>query len=284
MQLAWQPSILFGSVICALASILCAEIARDCYHVLSHTHPKLQRWHSLHHQLFRQDYTVTRREDYQRSQWQYDLPEAFAMLVVNFFLWVCSYLWLPEYQWGILIGVLYSLVQVFDTLALATGFVPLESDEIHSPGQFPSPPKSWLVNRAYHWRHHFDDSNAYFCGKYTLVDQIMGTSLVLKGKKIAVTGASGTLGQNLLQQLYQEGAKVLALTSQSEPVTIRVNDENVAVETITWKVGQESTLAECLEKVDILILNHGINLMTQRTHAAITETFEVNTFSTWRLL
>jgi len=36
--------------------------------------------------------------------------------------------------------------------------------------------------------------------------------------------------------------------------------------------------------VDILILNHGINLTSARTEAAIFQSYEVNTFSTWRLL
>ena len=41
---------------------------------------------------------------------------------------------------------------------------------------------------------------------------------------------------------------------------------------------------EFLEKVDILILNHGINVHGERTPDAIAKSYEVNTFSSWRLM
>ncbi|NJK61040.1 MAG: sterol desaturase, partial [Oscillatoriales cyanobacterium SM2_1_8] len=46
------------------------------------------------------------------------------------------------------------------------------------------------MNRTYHWRHHFDRGEAYYSGTFTLVDKILGTSLSLKNKTVAVTGAS----------------------------------------------------------------------------------------------
>jgi phosphoglycolate phosphatase-like HAD superfamily hydrolase len=63
-----------------------------------------------------------------------------------------------------------------------------------------------------------------------------------------------------------------------------VKGESVPVKTITWKIGQESELAPHLEKVDILILNHGINVHGERTADAIAKSYEINTFSSWRLL
>ena len=56
------------------------------------------------------------------------------------------------------------------------------------------------------------------------------------------------------------------------------------VKTITWQVGKESDLAAQLEKVDILILNHGINVHGERSEEAIAKSYEINTFSSWRLL
>jgi hypothetical protein len=140
------------------------------------------------------------------------------------------------------------------------------------------------VNRTYHWRHHFDNQKAYYCGTLTLVDKLVGTALSLKGKTVAVTGASGTLGRSLLAHLHNRGAKVIALTSQNQGVTLSLKGESLPIETITWQLGQESELAALLEKVDILILNHGINVHEARTPDAIAKSYEINTFSSWRLM
>jgi hypothetical protein len=141
-----------------------------------------------------------------------------------------------------------------------------------------------LVNRPYHWRHHFDNQNAYFCGTFTLVDKLIGTALSLKGKTIAITGASGSLGQALLKQLHLKGAKVIALTSSVQTITLDIEGKNLPIKTIAWQVGKESHLLPVLEQIDILILNHGINVHGERTETAIATSYEVNTFSIWRLL
>jgi hypothetical protein len=141
-----------------------------------------------------------------------------------------------------------------------------------------------MVNRPYHWRHHFDNQKAYYCGTFTLVDKVMGTALSLKGKTIAVTGANGTLGKSLLKHLHSNGAKVVALTSGSQPVNLEIGSEIVPVRTITWQIGRETELSDLLESVDILILNHGINVHAERSPRAIEQSYEVNAFSGWRLM
>jgi NAD(P)-dependent dehydrogenase (short-subunit alcohol dehydrogenase family) len=140
------------------------------------------------------------------------------------------------------------------------------------------------VNRTYHWRHHFDDQKAYYCGTLTLVDKILGTALSLKGKTIAVTGASGTFGQALLKYLYLSDAKAIALTSQANPVSIEVKGKVIPIKTLTWQVGEEDALKELLETVDILVINHGVNVHSQRSEEAINTAYEVNTFSGFRLM
>jgi len=135
----------------------------------------------------------------------------------------------------------------------------------HQPGSFLAPPSSFIVNKTAHWRHHFDNPNAYFCGVFTFLDQILGTALSLKDKTIAMTGASSSLGLSLLFALQSKGAKVIALTSSEQTVTSNVNSEILPVKTINWQVGKESELAAELEKVDILIINHGINMHGERT-------------------
>jgi monoglucosyldiacylglycerol epimerase len=138
-------------------------------------------------------------------------------------------------------------------------------------------PAQWRVNRTYHWRHHFDETNAYYAGHFTSVDRIIGTSLALKGKVVAVTGASGTLGQALIEELSNQGAKVIALTTNPD----RAFKNEVTV--IPWQLGAESELLSHLQDVDILIVNHGLNVHQDRSPAAINQSYEVNTFSTLRL-
>jgi hypothetical protein len=113
------------------------------------------------------------------------------------------------------------------------------------------------------------------------VDKLVGTALSLKGKRVAVTGASGTLGKALLTTLRDRGAKVTALSSKTEPIVLKDGTE---IHPLTWENGKEHDLAESLEKIDILILNHGINVHGERTETAIDLSYQVNAFSSWRLL
>ncbi len=110
------------------------------------------------------------------------------------------------------------------------------------------------------------------------------TTQFFKGKKIAVTGASGTLGRSLLHQLHGQGAVLTALTSRSQSIEIEADGDSTAIATVTWRVGEESALADLLTEIDILVLNHGVNVYGDRTPAAIEKSYEVNAFSSWRLL
>jgi len=153
------------------------------------------------------------------------------------------------------------------------------TDVTHRQGEFQSLPGNLFVNRTYHWRHHFDDQDAYFCGTLTFVDRIMGTALSLKGKKIAVTGASGSLGEALMTQLHQKGAKVTALTSKPQELSIMIDNQTIPVNTVTWAVDKEGELKELFEKIDILIINHGINVHGDKSPSAIVTSYQVNAFS-----
>lgn len=253
----------------AIAAILWAELTRDSYHALAHLWPALYRWHHWHHRVFRQDFTPTSATIYQQAHWYHDVPEAIVMLGSSGSFWLLSHYWNPEQQIYSLIGVLYTLSFLLPAIGRGLGIPRVDqlTDLAHLPGDFLTPPTPWFVNRPYHWRHHFDNQNAYFCGTLTVFDKLMGTALSLKGKTVAVTGASGTLGRSLLLHLHRAGAKVIALTSQTQPITLRIQGEALPVQTITWQVGQEEELASLLEQVDILVLNHGINVHGERTAA-----------------
>ncbi len=263
-------------------SMVSVELVRDSYHVLSHTLPPLSRLHAWHHRVFRPDYTPTSDTIYRQAHWYHDVPEATVMVTFSLLLWWTMFSFTIPGYWGAGLGCFYASFYLVSAVARASGVEGADqlTDLTHLPGPFTRAPAPWLVNQSYHWRHHFDNQNAYYCGVISVLDRLMGTALSLKGKKVAVTGASGSLGRSLLSALQTQGAKVIALTSSPEEIEINGSP----IKTIVWQVGQESELALELEKIDILILNHGINVHGARTEEAISRSYEVNAFSSWRLL
>lgn len=283
-----NSSLLMASAI-ALISIFWVELVRDCYHLLAHLWQPLYRLHSWHHRIFRPDLSVKSEAIYRQANWYNDLPESLVMLIFSFgygFL-VINQGWIAvEYQWLVWIGSVYTLT--FSLGAIARGLGVPYADEItdvtHRQGEFTDIPANYFVNRTYHWRHHFDDQDAYFCGTLTLVDRIVGSALSLKGKKVAVTGANGTLGTALIKQLHLKGAKVTALTSQDKELSIELNQQEIPIKTVTWQIGEEQKLADIFKQTDILIINHGINVHGEKTAEAIEKSYAINTFSGWRLM
>lgn len=261
----------------ALLSIIWVELVRDSYHLLSHFWKPLYRLHQIHHRVFRPDLTVIDEKLYRRSQWQNDVPECGVMLIGSLFPWLLASHWIA------FTGSVYTLGFLLGAIARGSGLAYADelTDLTHRPGEFTTIPGQWRVNRPYHWRHHFDNQKAYYCSTFTFIDKLFGTALSLKGKRVAVTGASGTLGKALLEALRDRGAKVTAVTSKAQPMIL---DDQTSIPTLTWEVGKETELAEELEKIDILILNHGINVHGDRTETAIYNSYEVNAFSSWRLL
>lgn len=282
MVTAWVIAAIWG-----LGSVLWVELVRDLYHVLSHTWPLLYQLHVWHHRAFHRDLTLVDSGLYQKAQWLNDVPECGVMLLFSLFFWACVHAYAPMYQGMALLGTAYTLAFLLGAIARGSGLVWAHklTDLTHLPGSFTTPPSGWFVNRTYHWRHHFDNQRAYYCSTLTLIDKLMGTALSLKGKTVAVTGASGTLGQALLQHLRTRGAKVIALTSGDTPVVLKEkNGQPVPLPTTTWQVGQETQLCSLLDTVDILVLNHGINVYGERTEQAIARSYDINAFSSWRLL
>ncbi|ACK64686.1 fatty acid hydroxylase [Rippkaea orientalis PCC 8801] len=269
-----------------LGSILWVEIVRDSYHALAHHWTPLYRLHVWHHRVFRPDLSPVSEAIYRKAHWYNDIPEALVMLTFSLIPGIILMGLNVTNGWMAWAGSLYTLTFVAGAIARGLG-VPYAdelTDLTHRQGDFVSLPGDWFVNRPYHWRHHFDNQKAYYSGTLTLVDKLMGTALSLKGKTIGVTGASGTLGRSLLQHLYFSGAKVVALTSQSGGITLEIEGEELPITTLNWQVGNEAALQEELAKIDILVINHGINVHQERTPEAITKSYEINAFSCWRLI
>jgi monoglucosyldiacylglycerol epimerase len=102
---------------------------------------------------------------------------------------------------------------------------------------------------------------------------------------VAVSGAGGALGMALLKRLHGQGARVIALTSRPEAVVLADGaDGPIPLPTVQWRCGGEGDLAELLEKVDILVINHGINGFGDRGADAVERSLEVNALSAWRLI
>ena len=270
----------------AISSVLWVELVRDVYHVLSHLWQPLYRLHVWHHKVFRRDLSTVSNTIYRQAHWYNDVPEALVMLAFSMMFWFLASSFDFSPQWLAGTGTLYTLTFLLGAIARGTGIPYADelTDLTHLPGDFTSLPAAWFVNRPYHWRHHFDNQNAYFCGTISLVDKLMGTALSLKGKKIAVTGASGSLGKALLKQLHLKGAKVIALTSSQSSLTLEIDGKELPIKTLTWQVGEEAELAAELAKIDILILNHGVNVHGERTENAIAKSYEINALSSWRLM
>ncbi|MEM9275425.1 MAG: bifunctional sterol desaturase/short chain dehydrogenase [Cyanobacteria bacterium P01_F01_bin.143] len=270
----------------ALVSILWVELVRDCYHALSHVVPSLYRLHVWHHKVFRRDLTPVSEEIYRQAHWYHDVPEALVMLSLSFVPVGISYINQLPVPWLASAGSIYTTVFLLGAIARGLGVPGVDelTDITHRPGEFKAIPSSLFVNRPYHWRHHFDNQDAYFCGMFTLVDKFLGTALSLRGKKVAVTGASGRLGKALLKELALAGARVTAFTSSNREIILDINGEFVPIKTVTWSINQEEALVKELEKIDILILNHGINVHQKRSESAIAKSYEINAFSSLRLM
>ena len=105
------------------------------------------------------------------------------------------------------------------------------------------------------------------------------------GRLAAVTGASGSLGQALLRQLHRQGATLIALTSSATPLQLMdSNGTPIPLQQVVWQCGQEQGLRELLATVDILVVNHGVNVHSDRSAGATARSLEVNALSSWRLL
>ncbi|MGD1850035.1 MAG: bifunctional sterol desaturase/short chain dehydrogenase [Cyanophyceae cyanobacterium] len=262
----------------ALESVLLEEVIRDFYHVAGHTWEPIKQWHNTHHKAFRKDLTMVSFEAFSKAQWCNDVP---ASPVIGAIVAIAAtgagmaFGWVST--WTLWLGVIYSLGFGVAAIARSQNRM-MWTDLTHEPGPLTDNPARWFVNRTYHWRHHFDSGNAYYCGTLTAVDKILGTALSLQGKTVAVTGASGTLGRALLKALKVAGARPIALTTSANV------DFGPRIPVHQWQPGQEHELQSKLANVDILIINHGINEAGERSPEAIAKAYEVNTMSAWRLM
>jgi NAD(P)-dependent dehydrogenase (short-subunit alcohol dehydrogenase family) len=101
---------------------------------------------------------------------------------------------------------------------------------------------------------------------------------------VAITGASGALGQALLRAWHGRGAQLIAISSRDQPLIVPDRDGGtIPLRQVLWQTGQEDALVTELAGVDVLVLNHGINSHQARSQGATAMALEVNALSSWRL-
>ena len=102
---------------------------------------------------------------------------------------------------------------------------------------------------------------------------------------VAVTGASGALGQALLRRWHGRGAQLIALCHGRAPLQLAGPDgQPIPLRQVHWQVGEEAALEPLLEQVDVLVINHGINVHGDCSAEATGRSLEVNALSAWLLL
>ncbi|BAZ39682.1 hypothetical protein NIES4101_56360 [Calothrix sp. NIES-4101] len=280
LAISWDSGVLIDVisrfVMWGLFSLLLVEVLRDSYHALCHQIDWLAKWHNKHHMAYRRDLSIVSAKAYQDSQLYHDMLESGLLVIAIAIIAVFSH------EIGFGLGVFYASGFLY-AASLRYFLGTMDTDYAHRPGALETTPSPWWVNRSYHWRHHFDDVNAYYSGVFPLVDKILGTGLSLQGKTIAITGASGALGQALSQELLRQNAKVLALTTNPDKLAVEDTGNN-RFKVLSWQMGKETELKEKFEKVDILIINHGVNVYGDRTTEGINSSYEINTFSALRLI
>ncbi|MEB3307882.1 MAG: short-chain dehydrogenase [Cyanobacteriota bacterium] len=102
---------------------------------------------------------------------------------------------------------------------------------------------------------------------------------------VGITGASGSLGRALLLAWHRRGARLIAFTSSEEPLQLAdAQGRPIPLRQASWQVGGEASLAPWLKEVDVLVLNHGVNVHGRRDAVATALSLDVNALSGWRLL
>ena len=103
-----------------------------------------------------------------------------------------------------------------------------------------------------------------------------------EGRRVGITGASGTLGKALSKELVSKGAYVIGITHSD--IQLPKNTEMEPQEWVKWECGKEDLLDNIFTDLDILVLNHGINPQGRQAPNDLNAALEINAISTWRLM
>ena len=108
-----------------------------------------------------------------------------------------------------------------------------------------------------------------------------------KNKIVGITGINGSLGKSLGKSLKLRGSYVIGfshINSSKKNFNNNIDYKDYADENIFWECGKERFLKKAFSKIDILIINHGINLNGFQSDDYFLESIEVNSLSVLRLI
>jgi hypothetical protein len=183
--------------------------------------------HAVHHEFLGPDLRIHREYEL-RNLLYHRVPEFVTQaLATSAGLW-----WMPR-------RVVF-LVLAFETMlaGVCTLRGGLDSNHAETPG------RRWtlfglFVGPLYHAQHHmFPES--YMGSTWRLFDVLFATGCQVRGRRFAITGASGAFGRPLAQRLEAEGGQVVALKYGRD-----------------YAYGDYERLDPVLRDSDVLVLCHG---------------------------
>jgi hypothetical protein len=212
-----------GTILYDIVHYVLHVFLRSDYEVLR----KIGRWHSAHHCFFPATLIIqrewTKKNLIRHVLLEYLIQMTGSLLCLFFFSSLAVYL-----------AIIFESC-IFIAVCYWRGV-----DPHHQPQKYlPFYRRGLFVDAAYHALHHAYPNN-FYSGYIKLIDYVLGTGMQLKGKQIALTGASGALGSNMKILLENEGARVIPLKFN-----------------VDYTYQDYSKLKPVLEKTDILFLCHG---------------------------
>lgn len=231
MDIIFVLKIIFQSI----SAFFIGTILFDCLHYLFHkcmrSNNKILRrlgqLHSVHHQFYSADLVINESVIKKNLLQHVALEYVVQLLGIS----LCIFFFKP-------IAIMFAAL--LSTIIFIIVFSLRGIDIHHKPIKQLSYPRGGIfVDAQYHALHHIYP-NKFFSSCIKILDMILGTSIQLSGKKIALTGASGALGQQMKKILEKEGATVVCFKYG-----------------VDYTYDNYDQLKQALSESDILVLCHG---------------------------
>jgi hypothetical protein len=212
--------------------------------------------HMIHHYYYNR--SLQFNEKYAWHNTWVELPvEGFCLYIGSLIAWYgCAYFGLTDVSGGFTADIFRKIV--FTQVGKTVYTMYKEGKDGNHPIGWkvvPKDPDFLSVGAEYHCLHHIEP-DAYYSSVHRVFDQIIGASSSLKGKRIVMTGASGSYGQALIKRFRGEKIKSLEVLTYGKD----------------WTHDNFSGAISKLVNADILILAHGTkgpDAMQANCHSAV---------------
>jgi hypothetical protein len=165
--------------------------------------------HMVHHYYFNR--SLQFNDKYAWHNTWVELPvEGLCLYIGSLIAWYgCAYFGLTDVPGGFTADIFRKIA--FTQVAKTVYTMYKEGKDGNHPVGWkvvPKDPDFLSVGAEYHCLHHIEP-DAYYSSVHRVFDQIIGASSSLKGKRILITGASGSYGQALIKRLQGENIRTL---------------------------------------------------------------------------